>query len=894
MLKDPQRTNQIEEHQAPSTSPEPKPSERWRPGKIQTRPFWVDFKFGEIQTRPFGLGGGRTKQKVGSLQPAEVWLRLLPAANGRQSESLVQKLATAAGGETVHFRVTCDDKGHLALWLGGPASRLDAMRSAFLQRCPGADAQEAILPETNGQVERKLRRVGVLGGWLSTDAELEPVLDALQPGVTLDIGFASRPQDAWTAPIRAALEGKSASSSSRLLKTFFESAPDETRKKEKETREERMRRERLEKALSERTTYYQVEITVTGPDARRVDAVVDELNIQLRHDHHLTARPAQGEETIALWREEELSCLVRMPNLAAAVGRRIPALQAGEVLLRDDELTEGIAVGRLIHPLKEARLVCIPTHTFLQHFALFGKTGSGKSATALMMIQSLLDEWVKRPKGQATGLTYIDPKQESVLNIMNRLLHLEQQGYPVDWSRVHYLSFGDGFPFDIPNEYPVGLNLLDRSGGLDVDDIADAVTSLLHAVYAGDTPLTDKLIKNAVRTLLDDTRTHSILALTYLYECPAFRERIQITDPLVRRFWRTTGESVKTSQLEAATNRLETLIGKERNRRIFGQLSMPFRLRQWMDEGHIVLIDIKNVDPINVKIIMGYLLNRYYVEAKTRTPNGSLPHMLMIDEAHNVQIPVIEKIIAETRAFGLSIGIITQFPEQLRNEIYKAISENVATIIACGVGPESAGIISVFQNRRFAPEILQGLPELVSCVYTKISGMGERAFKAKSDPPVIYLPDGRPAQYRTKEMDVAQRWAIDKILELQRRDCRHVSEVDQEIKEYLEWLESFMDEEVDDDTQPKKPSVKKKYEPTDDELPILEALVALVEEEGRWEGRTSALLEALEELGADVEEWSPKEFGKLLGRAEDWLREQGISSESARVRTGTEWRFERL
>ncbi|MCL6489833.1 MAG: ATP-binding protein, partial [Alicyclobacillus mali] len=343
VVKKPQLLQHVKEHQASPATPEPKPRERWRPGKIQTRPFWMDFKFGEIQTRPFGLGGGRTRQKIGSLQPAEAWLRLLPAANGRQSESLVQKLATAAGGETVHFRVTCDDQGHLAFWLGGPASRLDTMRSAFLQRCPGSDAQEATLPETNAQVERKLRRVGVLGGWLSTDAELEPVLDALQPGVTLDIAYASRPQDAWTAPIRAALEGKNSSSSSRLLKTFFEPTPDETRKKEKETREERIRRERLEKALGERTTYYQVEITVTGPDARSVDAVVDELNIQLRHDHHLTARPAQGEETIALWREEELSCLVKMPNLMTPAGRRIPALQAGEVLLRDDELTEGVA-----------------------------------------------------------------------------------------------------------------------------------------------------------------------------------------------------------------------------------------------------------------------------------------------------------------------------------------------------------------------------------------------------------------------------------------------------------------------------------------------------------------------------------------------------------------------
>ncbi|MDI9261178.1 ATP-binding protein, partial [Alicyclobacillus sendaiensis PA2] len=479
----------------------------------------------------------------------------------------------------MHFRVTCDDKGNLALWLGGSETRLDAMRDAFLQRCSGADAQAASLPEMHAQVERKLRRVGVLGGWLSTDAELEPVLDALQPGVTLDIAFASRPQDAWTAPIRAALEGKGTSSSSRLLKTFFESPPsDESRKKEKETREERMRRERLEKALAERTTYYQVEITVTGPDARSVDAVVDELNIQLRHDHHLTARPAQGEETIALWREEELSCLVRMPNLAAAVGKRIPALQAGEVLLRDDELTEGIAVGRLIHPLKEARLVFIPESTIVKHFAAFGKNGSGKSSLIVLMNQSLFERWVRSPIGTSPGATFVDPAGSTITILINRLLELERQGYPVDWSRVHYFKLGD-------SEYPVGLNLLYK-GGLDEASVAANVLALIHTAYGGETVFTDRLIENALRTLMmDPRRQHTILGLTAVLQYPALRESIPIDDPLVQEFWETTGEELKPRQLDPLFNRLRPLLGNQVMRRIFGQAEFSLQIRKWMDEG---------------------------------------------------------------------------------------------------------------------------------------------------------------------------------------------------------------------------------------------------------------------------------------------------------------------
>ncbi len=594
---------------------------------------------------------------------------------------------------------------------------------------------------------------------------------------------------------------------------------------------------------------------------------------------------------------EELSGIAHVPSVKSCPTQ--VWIRDNTFALKDDQFTEGVAIGRLIHPMNPSRMVYIPTTTFLQHFGLFGKNGSGKSSILLMMIMSLLYGWVGKPAGSAPGLSFIDPKQETALNVINRLAWLETQGYPVDWDRVHYLSFGEGFPFDVPNDYPVGINLLDRTAIKDSSDVAEAVQELLHAAYPGDTVFTDKLIKNGIRTLLEDDRDHNLMALSYLYDYPDFQKTIPIEDLIVRKFWRTTGEILKPSQLEPMMNRMETLIGNKRTRRIFGQMRSPLQIRKWMDEGHIVLIDALNVSRANTKILMGYLLNQYYFLAKTRTPNGSLAHMLVIDEAHNVQTPIIEKIMAETRAFGLSCGISTQFPEQLRSEIYNAISENAGTVISCGVGPISAGQIASIMNKRFSPEMLQGLAERESCVYTKVSGMGELAFKVKADPPITYLPNGKAATYKTPEIGEAQRWAIQKIVELQQRDFVHRDEVDRQIDGYLRWLESFAPKEEGESDgavtgvpqQAKvSESVQEKdyYVPTDEESLVLHALIDMVNEEGTWSGSVSDMIE---DLGLESSRWSSQRLGISLGRAKSWLNNQRIGVEYTTPRGRSHWKF---
>ena len=101
------------------------------------------------------------------------------------------------------------------------------------------------------------------------------------------------------------------------------------------------------------------------------------------------------------------------------------------------------------------------------------------------------------------------------------------------WSKVHYVSLKN-------SENPIGLNLLHRSPGLSTDDLAEEAMELLKYAYGGDTPQMDRLLRNGLRTLLEDkSQTHTIVGLITLFQDERFRERVlaHVHDPILKMFW---------------------------------------------------------------------------------------------------------------------------------------------------------------------------------------------------------------------------------------------------------------------------------------------------------------------------------------------------------------------
>jgi len=106
----------------------------------------------------------------------------------------------------------------------------------------------------------------------------------------------------------------------------------------------------------------------------------------------------------------------------------------------------------------------------------------------------------------------------------------------------------------------------------------------------------------------------------------------------------------------------------------------------------------------------------------------------------------------------------------------------------------------------------------------------------------------------------------------------------------MTWLKQFREGE-DGEPKLRVKSKSKIFKPTEDEQSILGAVVALVEERGEWEGRTSELLTTLEgNLSEDaLGDWTPNNLGMLLTRATDWLLQNNVQADKRVTRDASIW-----
>ena len=475
----------------------------------------------------------------------------------------------------------------------------------------------------------------------------------------------------------------------------------------------------------------------------------------------------------------ELACLWHIPDSRNPVFQYIPSVREHAQTLKDDELNEGVYIGVMKHPVQKDRQVAIPYDEFKKHFLLSGKPGSGKSSVLVTMCDSLIKRWMSSP--HSPGFSFIDPAQETIMILLNRLLHAgltEEQ-----WSKIHYVSLRN-------SENPIGLNLLHRSPGASTDDLAEEAMELLKFAYGGDTPQMDRLLRNGLRTLLEDeSQTHTIVGLIPLYTDPRFRERVlaHVHDPVLRMFWEREFPEIERN-LERAMgpllNRLNPFISNKDMRRMFGQREFAIDLKRYMDEGDIFFWDVLGVGKEQMKLAVGFIMTQYHRAAQRRQVN-SMTHFLIVDEAHKVQIPVEEKIVVEDRKFGLSLGLSTQYVDQLSDWLRLCVKNAVQNVFSCTQGTDAASAVSAMTNGYFDRSYLQGLPERTVAVYTQVNGQ-PRSLEVTVPPPYMYLPDGKPVNKdNPREVELATRLSMEKAMELQSRDGRSTKDIDDELSDYL-------------------------------------------------------------------------------------------------------------
>ena len=342
--------------------------------------------------------------------------------------------------------------------------------------------------------------------------------------------------------------------------------------------------------------------------------------------------------------------------------------------------------------------VSLPPSLQPLHAAWFGKTGSGKS-TAL--INAILENHAATDGAEIL----IDPKGD---------------GMPAEYLKAHYAEYGsldNVYYFDCRETLPA-ISFFDireqLADGIDrtsaVEDVTDHYIEMLVGIMGSDrferAVRSPDIIRYLVKAMFDpvhggDAFTHRELqeAATRMRET---RDAPPVVDPELQRMLAGVTANSKRSfdeLMQGVANRIEKIPLDDRLGRLFnhvpGEDDPQFDLRAVIDEDAVVILDTGGLRPESRRVVTLVLLSQLWTALQRRkrsTEANPLVNLYLEEAATVASSGLVSELLAQSRAFGLSVTLAMQFPAQLRqadSEAYAEVLNNVSTIVTGNVAVDA-------------------------------------------------------------------------------------------------------------------------------------------------------------------------------------------------------------
>ena len=217
----------------------------------------------------------------------------------------------------------------------------------------------------------------------------------------------------------------------------------------------------------------------------------------------------------------------------------------------------------------------------------------------------------------------------------------------------------------------------------------------------------------------------------------------QVTNQQVREFWFSDFEKysawLRSEAISPILNKVGQFLTSPPLRNIVGQKKNTFNLREVMDSGKILIVNLAKgkIGEDNCALLGAMLVTKIQLAVLSR---ADIPEeqrkffYLYVDEVHNFFTLSFADILSEVRKYGLSLVLAHQYTDQLEEKMRSAIFGNVGTLISFRVGAEDAKYLA----REFYPVFIEA--DLVNLpnhhIYLKlmIDGVTSRPFSAMTLP----------------------------------------------------------------------------------------------------------------------------------------------------------------
>ncbi len=395
-------------------------------------------------------------------------------------------------------------------------------------------------------------------------------------------------------------------------------------------------------------------------------------------------------DNLSVLTSDEIASIYHFPNKSVETPH-IQWLPAKSAPAPEKIPNKGLYVGKSKYRGIE-RPVFISDYDRQRHMYIIGRTGTGKTE----LLKSMMVQDIYAGK----GICFIDPHGDAAEDMLER----------IPPSRAQDVIYFD--PSD--SDRPFGLNMLEATTEEQKHFVVASIIGLMYKLYDPHKtgiigPRFEHNVRNAMLTVMSKPGGTFLEVVRTLTDPEFVKELLPfVQDPVVRRYWTDqiaqTAEFHKSEILDYNVSKFGRFVTNIMMRNIIGQSESSFNLRQVMDQGKILIVNLSKgrIGDEYSNFLGLVLVPKILAAAMSRTDipmEQRRDFFLYVDEFQNFATDTFAEILAEARKYKLNLIVANQFIGQIGEELKNAVFGNVGTVAAFRVGVTDAN----FLQHEFAP-----------------------------------------------------------------------------------------------------------------------------------------------------------------------------------------------